>query len=150
MTGTFATFGHRLVAEIPIPATRSTRWTLRPIERDDAALAAHIAALEHELALCRRQQHERADWQLLAAIVAVKGSGIFEPAALFRTARRVPVLREALTGVTPNLLGRRLMRWTNRPCGPFLVQLVKRTNRGRVYAIVPRHREASDPTVTAP
>ena len=132
-------------------STTSTGWPLqRAIERDDAALAAHIAALEHELAWCRRQQRERDDWRLLSAIVQVKGQGIFETADLFRLAPRVPALRDALTGWTPNHLGRRLMHLTNRPCGDFLVQLVERSSRGRVYTIVPRHRDASSPDAAAP
>ena len=113
-----------------------------PIDDDD--LDGRIAALESELRELRQQQRDRDDWRLLSAIVQVTGKGIFDTTDLFRLAPRVPALRDALTGWTPNHLGRRLMHLTNRPCGPFLVQFVERSSRGRVYTIVPRHREPSD------
>ena len=134
----------------------STGWapqrrSLEPVTSvfDDDDLVARIAVLERELRELRQQQRDRDDRRLLAAIVQVRGEGIFETADLFRLAPRVPALRDALTGWTPNHLGRRLMHLTNRPCGPFLVQLVERSSRGRVYAIVPRHHDASDPPAGA-
>ena len=145
--GTFATWS---TGWLPRERMLSTKSIISSDPIDDDDLKARIARLEGELRELRQRQRERDDWRLLSAIVQVKGKGIFETADLFRLAPRVPALRDALTGWTPNHLGRRLMHLTNRPCGPFLVQLVERNSRGRVYAIVPRHRDASQPHVTAP
>lgn len=113
----------------------------RRLDGDD--LEAEIAWHQAEIVRLRSVQRDRADALLLRAIFQAIGAAVFTVIDVFACAPLRPELAAALAGLTRNRLGRRLMRVTNVPLGGLVVQLVERSNRGRVYAIVLRHHGAS-------
>jgi hypothetical protein len=108
---------------------------LRRATQTSTAIAARILELELELAQLQQQQRDETDARFLRAIaVSIRGA-CFSTADLVEHATIDADLREALRGLRPKQLGKRLARLVDRDVQGLIVRRVLLTKTGWVWVL---------------
>jgi hypothetical protein len=105
----------------------------------DADILTRIAALEAKLHALKQQHRDEVDAQLLRAIALAAQGAVFSVSDLLERARLDAELRQALDGLRPKALGKRLARCVGRTITGLSVRRVIPTAAGWLWEIHINH-----------